>query len=103
MVTGVLLAVAVFTTGARDAAPATPLAPVEADGQQMVACESGGPFADTCQINCHIIFNFYTKSCSVTCRSGYFACCSCDGGCQCIIDHDEVNPLPTPDSPIPLW
>ena len=103
MVSGVLLALAVFTTGARGAAPAT-LPPAEVDGQQMVACESGGRFSDSCSVNCHIVFSFYTKSCSVTCRSGFFACCNCDGGCECVMDHEEVNPLPPLDGPpFPLW
>ncbi|HEX4822812.1 MAG TPA: hypothetical protein VFV19_00720 [Candidatus Polarisedimenticolaceae bacterium] len=94
----VVLALAAFAADG----PATLLAPPETEMQQMVACESGGIFADSCQISCHVIFTFYTKSCSVTCRSGFFACCNCDGGCQCVLDHEEVDPVP-PDRPYPLW
>ena len=70
------------------------------DSKQIVACESGGMNSDTCSINCHVIFNFYTTSCEVTCRSGFFACCNCSSGCQCVIDHEEMYPLP-PRDPTP--
>jgi hypothetical protein len=85
-------------------APILPMAPVlvaeEPPGEgfdpakSIQACESGGPGANICSIGCHKVFNFYTTQCSVSCRSGYYACCSCDDGCDCIIDHDELWPLP---------
>jgi len=65
--------------------------------QHMQACEQGGSGADSCNVHCHVVFNYYTTYCNVSCRSGYFACCSCDGGCQCVIDHDEMWPLPPID------
>jgi len=69
--------------------------------QAMQACENGGMGADTCNVDCHIVFNYYTTHCNVACRSGYFACCSCERGCQCVLDHDEMWPLPPPPDPAP--
>jgi hypothetical protein len=38
-------------------------------------CPSGGPGSSSCSIhNC----------CSVTCTSGYYACCHCSDGCRCV-------------------
>jgi hypothetical protein len=71
------------------------------ESQQIIACESGGFDADSCSISCHVVFSFYTKSCNVSCRSGYFACCNCNGGCQCEIDHEVVYALPPPPDPPP--
>lgn len=67
----------------------------------MEVCDSGGPGTSSCDINCHVVFNFYTSQCGVSCRTGYFACCSCDTGCKCAMDHDEMWPLPAPVEPRP--
>lgn len=39
------------------------------------SCPSGGPGSSACSIN---------NCCSVTCTSGYYACCHCSEGCHCI-------------------
>jgi hypothetical protein len=78
-----------------DETMATPRAP------RMQVCDSGGLGTSTCDVNCHIVFNFYTSQCNVTCRSGYYACCSCDQGCHCIVDHDDMWPVPSPRVPAP--
>jgi hypothetical protein len=41
-------------------------------------CQNGGPGASSCSVG---IPPFHT-SCSVTCQSGYFACCTF-AGCSC--------------------
>jgi hypothetical protein len=69
--------------------------------QRMQVCESGGMGSDTCNVDCHIVFNYYTTHCNVACRSGFFACCSCDRGCQCVMDHEEMWPLPPLPDPDP--
>ena len=77
--------------------PATPDATIELSSQtQMQACESGGMGAGECDVTCRVVFNFMTTSCGVSCRSGYFACCSCDNGCKCLMDHEEMWPIPDP-------
>ena len=66
----------------------------------MVACESGGVGAHDCDVNCRVAFLFYTSDCKVSCRSGFFACCNCETGCKCLLDHDEMWPAPpAPDPP----
>jgi hypothetical protein len=65
--------------------------------RHLQVCESGGMGADECNVSCHVVFNYFTTHCAVACRTGYFACCNCDGGCQCVVDHDDMWPLPPPD------
>jgi len=92
---------AVATSVSADVLPAEPNASFESSigGREIVACEAGGMNSESCNVHCHVIFNFYTTSCEVTCRTGYFACCNCDTGCQCVIDHDEMWSIPPPDQP----
>jgi hypothetical protein len=84
-------------------APDLPSTPDEtmasSPGQHMEVCESGGMGSGSCDVNCHVVFNFYTKQCNVSCRSGYYACCSCDQGCHCVVDHDDMWPLPPSRDP----
>lgn len=73
---------------------------VEAEGGTGVSkvierCDTGGWATSECNVYCHKLFNFWTATCEVSCRSGYYACCSCDEGCRCIIDHDEMWPSPS--------
>ena len=89
-----LLAMALAAGGSCAAEPL--LYTPQVDMVMVVSCEAGGMHADSCQINCHRIFNFYASFCSVTCRSGYFACCNCNTGCQCVQDHEEIG-LPSDD------
>jgi len=64
-------------------------------------CDSGGWRSETCSVTCHRAFNYWVTTCNVSCRSGYYACCSCDSGCDCILDHDEMWPLPPDPTPQP--
>jgi hypothetical protein len=84
--------------------PELPITPDEETvpllARRMQACDSGGMGTESCDVNCHVAFNFYTTQCNVSCRSGYYACCSCDTGCHCVMDHDEMWPAP-PGNPIP--
>ena len=85
---------------------AAPEAPAEDEfdpAKSIQACESGGDGAPTCSAACHKVFNFYTTQCSVSCRSGYYACCGCERGCDCVIDHDELWPWPADKIPGPLY
>lgn len=66
---------------------------------EIAICESGGWRAELCSLSCHHVFNYWTTTCNVTCRSGYYACCSCESGCRCVIDHDEMWPVPPPPPP----
>jgi hypothetical protein len=73
-----------------------------ADPSMMLEiCDSGGWRAEQCSLTCHRVFNYWTTTCNVSCRSGYYACCSCDSGCQCVMDHDELWPLPPTPKPEP--
>lgn len=38
-------------------------------------CASGGPGSSGCSVS---------SCCSVTCQSGYYACCHCTNGCSCV-------------------
>ena len=69
----------------------------------MVPCESGGAQASECQLTCRVVLNIASTSCSVSCISGYYACCNCDGGCKCVMDHEEMWPVyPEPPTPKPV-
>src|SRR5262245_64338678 len=63
---------------------------------EVEICDSGGWSAEQCSLTCHRAFNYWTTTCNVSCRSGYYACCGCESGCRCVIDHDEMWPLPPP-------
>ena len=68
----------------------------------MVACESGGAHTSECQLTCRVLLNIASTSCRVSCISGYYACCSCDDGCRCVMDHEEMWPVyPEPPKPRP--
>src|SRR5262245_22998865 len=67
----------------------------------LQVCDSGGWASETCSVLCHRAFNYWTTSCNVTCRTGYYACCSCENGCECVLDHDELWPLPPTPMPTP--
>ena len=67
----------------------------------LEVCESGGWRSETCSVACHRVFNYWTTTCNVSCRSGYYACCSCDNGCKCVLDHNELWPLPPDPTPQP--
>jgi hypothetical protein len=41
------------------------------------SCTSGGPGSSSCSLE------YLGVSCSVTCNTGYYACCSASGGCVC--------------------
>jgi hypothetical protein len=71
--------------------------PIRRRGWRPVTRVVGSP--KRARWTCHRAFNFWSTSCNVSCRSGYYACCSCGNGCDCVVDHDELWPLP-PD-PIP--
>ena len=51
--------------------------PSEFDIQAKCApqCASGGPGSSGCSVS---------TCCSVTCQSGYYACCHCTNGCTCV-------------------
>ena len=76
-------------------------APGEEPATWLQVCESGGWGSGTCSVQCHRVFNYWTTSCNVSCRSGYYACCNCDNGCECVLDHDELWPLPPTPLPSP--
>lgn len=64
----------------------------------MGECNAGGVGSKACEKNCNKLFSVVTWSCKVECNEGYYACCNCEDGCQCILDHQEMWPLP-PDPP----
>ena len=76
-------------------------APAPEPALLLEICESGGWRAEMCSVTCHRVFNYWTTTCNVSCRSGYYACCSCESGCKCVIDHDEMWPLPPEPIPDP--
>jgi hypothetical protein len=85
---------------------ATTMAPIsdatpESPATWLEVCDAGGWRAETCSLTCHRAFNYWVTTCNVSCRSGYYACCGCDRGCQCVIDHDELWPLPPDPTPQP--
>jgi hypothetical protein len=41
------------------------------------ACQNGGPGATSCYVD------MYLYQCSVTCNTGYYACCTL-AGCSCV-------------------
>ena len=63
---------------------------------EVEICDSGGWRAEECSLTCHRAFNYWTTTCNVSCRAGYYACCNCNTGCQCYMDHDEMWPVPLP-------
>lgn len=59
-------------------------------GPGKVLCLSGGPGSSNCNIATSVAGVEF--SCDVTCRDGYYACCSVNG-CHCVeIIVDERNP-----------
>jgi hypothetical protein len=95
-------ALAAGLAAGNDEMPWTPVAP-EIDAPAMVACESGGAYASECQLTCRVLLNIASTRCSVSCISGYYACCTCDDGCKCIMDHEEMWPTyPEPPKPRPV-
>ena len=75
----------------------------EINAPAMVACESGGAYASECQLTCRVLLNIASTKCSVSCVSGYYACCTCDDGCKCVMDHEEMWPTyPEPPKPRPV-
>jgi hypothetical protein len=76
-------------------------APASDPATYLQICDSGGWRSETCSVLCHRVFNYWTTTCNVSCRSGYYACCSCENGCECVLDHDEMWPLPPTPIPSP--
>ena len=75
----------------------------EINAPAMIACESGGAYASECQLTCRVLLNIASTKCSVSCISGYYACCTCDDGCKCVMDHEEMWPVyPEPPKPRPV-
>jgi hypothetical protein len=55
-------------------------------------CDGGDPNAPSCSVRCNALLGHLTWGCSVTCSSGYYACCNCDGGCKCVAKFDSLWP-----------
>jgi hypothetical protein len=63
-----------------------------ASAPSIQSCDTGGGHARSCSAGCNLLFGRIRWGCSVTCGGGYYACCSCSGGCKCVMDHDELWP-----------
>lgn len=55
-----------------------------ADGESGIGCIAGGPGSTGCtiEISAQVVGSGGTLTCSVTCASGFYACCTITG-CTC--------------------
>ncbi|HEX4822813.1 MAG TPA: hypothetical protein VFV19_00725 [Candidatus Polarisedimenticolaceae bacterium] len=76
-----------------------------ASAPAMVACDSGGVGATSCETKVTISVSGFgtTSSCGISCTTGFYACCQNPGGghdakCVCLTEHPEE-----PFTPVRAW
>lgn len=72
-------------TGERSADP-------KVSAPELESCQSGGFESKSCGVRCTNWFGTIRTSCTVECKEGYYACCSCDEGCRCIMKFPQLWP-----------